>query len=408
MTFSAPAADVPDPRRLTSHPSAFRRFVIDHNPFYLLSAACMLAGCVAIQTSVDPHPGQVHKLVALLATLNVYEFLLLAVALLLVHVGRRLRDPAFLFRDSRILLILQTVFLADAAFLAAETYTASLRVGTYAAAAAWLLAVVKVLLANKLLPTEGARSRTAVVLAALALLYALPGVLARADRHGQSVEFAIYALWWALGLLIAFAAVVLPTIPQSRMARAYLITPIASVLAHLLFAYWVYKGAEFHAANLVPLLLATAAMLARHARGRLPDLTLRTAIFLLVANATVCAVGAPDTLSFAAGQFTALRVNFIAAAAVFAWCFGLRLGVEFLAAAIVFATAASLGRSPGHIADTLRRIVNYLIDLLPTTATGWGLTAVAAAFVFLGAGAAISLTRPASRDLHPADTLDAT
>ena len=58
--------------------SAPVRFLFRHNPFYLLSAMCMLAGCLALTNSLSWTSIPLPRLLALIATLNLYEGLLLA------------------------------------------------------------------------------------------------------------------------------------------------------------------------------------------------------------------------------------------------------------------------------------------------------------------------------------------
>src|SRR5687768_18540329 len=60
------------------------RFLTEHNPFYLLSAACMLASCLALTNSLSWSPIAMRRLLTLLVTLNVYEAALLGIALFLV------------------------------------------------------------------------------------------------------------------------------------------------------------------------------------------------------------------------------------------------------------------------------------------------------------------------------------
>src|ERR1700674_4510991 len=51
------------------------RLLAEHHPFYLLSALCMLAGCYTLSHVLALEPGEIGKLLVLLATLNVYEAL---------------------------------------------------------------------------------------------------------------------------------------------------------------------------------------------------------------------------------------------------------------------------------------------------------------------------------------------
>jgi hypothetical protein len=79
--LSIPAARYPRGRLL--------RFVIDHNPFYLLSALCMLGGLLTLTNSLSYTPIPQRHLLLLIATRNCYELLLVALALWLI-VRRRL------------------------------------------------------------------------------------------------------------------------------------------------------------------------------------------------------------------------------------------------------------------------------------------------------------------------------
>src|SRR5690349_16746478 len=72
--------DAPSPPRRFS----LTRFLIDHNPLYLLSAACMLAGCLLLSGSTSYNPMRMRQLLLLILTLNVYEALLIALGLLLI------------------------------------------------------------------------------------------------------------------------------------------------------------------------------------------------------------------------------------------------------------------------------------------------------------------------------------
>ena len=82
------------------------RFIADHNPFFLLSAVCMLGGCLALTNSLSWSPIRLQRLVALVITLNVYELILIGLALFLI-VKRRLA------RDGTILLMLEAAKLSS-------------------------------------------------------------------------------------------------------------------------------------------------------------------------------------------------------------------------------------------------------------------------------------------------------
>src|SRR4051794_12220898 len=87
--------------------------IAEHNPFYLISASCMLFGCLLLTNSLSWDPIAVRRLLILIVTLNVYEFALVAIGLYLI--ARR-----GLKRDGWMLLVLEAFFLVDVTFLNAE------------------------------------------------------------------------------------------------------------------------------------------------------------------------------------------------------------------------------------------------------------------------------------------------
>src|SRR5438552_15522935 len=113
------------------------RFIIDHNPFFLLSAVCMLGGCLALTNSLSWSPIRLQRLLMLVVTLNIYEALLITLAIFLIAKRR-------LVRDCTILLMLEAFFLVDVTFLHAELFAASLRIGLVVNSIILVLAIAKV------------------------------------------------------------------------------------------------------------------------------------------------------------------------------------------------------------------------------------------------------------------------
>jgi hypothetical protein len=60
------------------------RFIVDHNPFYLLSGASMLLGCYLLNCALYTKAGDLHKLLLLLGVTNVYEILLIVLGVFLI------------------------------------------------------------------------------------------------------------------------------------------------------------------------------------------------------------------------------------------------------------------------------------------------------------------------------------
>src|SRR3954466_2625591 len=97
------------------------QFFVHYNPFYLLSAMCMLFGIFALNNSLLWSPIPLHNLLTMMVMLNVYEGLLIALAVVLL--GRNVR------RDAIILLIIEAFFLVDVGFLNMEIFTERLGIG---------------------------------------------------------------------------------------------------------------------------------------------------------------------------------------------------------------------------------------------------------------------------------------
>src|SRR6476620_3676533 len=109
LESASPAAppSLPDPPR---RENPLLRFLVHHNPFYLLSALCMIAGCFALNSALQTRSGELSKLLLLMGTLQLYELLLVGLGLYLIVKHR-------LDRDGRTLLLLDAVFLVDLTFL---------------------------------------------------------------------------------------------------------------------------------------------------------------------------------------------------------------------------------------------------------------------------------------------------
>ena len=240
------------------------RAISDRNPFYLLSAVCMLFGCIALTNSSSWSPIRLNRLLILIATLNFYELLLVGLALFLI-VKRGLR------RDGTILLILEAFFLVDVTFLNSEIFSTNLRIGLIVNALLFLLAIVKVAVIFRGLGISLASGAFATAIIELAMLFALPGVFKRiaTDHNGSLPAAAIYAAWWSIGLLPVVATLLMRSrhyftepqrarFHQSRQIVGLLvILPVVSLLAHICTSNWIYN-VRWYPSNVSPLILGLA------------------------------------------------------------------------------------------------------------------------------------------------------
>ena len=402
--------------------SAPVRFLVRTNPFYLLSAMCMLGGCLALTNSLSWTSIRLERLLALIVTLNVYEGLLLGLGLYLL--ARR-----GIVRDGLMLLFLEALFLVDAAFLNVEVFAIDLRTGLLTNAAVFALAVTKLVLVFRAMRLR--RDGTFVlILVQLLVLFATPGVFAYVTREsgGKLPAGLAYAAWWALGVVAVLAALLTRGARLNELLgerapghewvdavvrRSFAWLPFVSLLAHLVLLHWVYD-ARLHAAYLTPVLMGAAVLLGAAVPtnwlGAGPLAAMRLG---LPALGVLLALDAPAGLRLAplgGGArlvLTPLIVSIGLAAVVYISLFLARYALQLLAVGVAAVLAYALGPTPGQVAAAgqqwsawvIEAVAGAVLRVLPKTTTGWGITAVGAAFAFLGLGAAISLRKtPEPRD----------
>lgn len=402
--------------------SAAVRFLFRTNPFYLLSAMCMLGGCLALTNSLSWTSIPIERLLALIVTLNVYEGLLLALGLYLL--ARR-----GIVRDGLMLLFLEALFLVDAAFLNVELFAIDLHVGLVVNLIVFVLAVAKLAIVFRAmkLPLDGTFG---LILLQLVVLFATPGIFAFATRGGDGAlaPGLAYVAWMTLALVAALAALLLrgsrlnellgePSEGHEWVAavvrRSFAWLPFVSLLAHLIMMHWVYD-ARLHAAYVAPLLMAGAVVLG----VATPNPLLKAndiAVLKLVLPALGVALSfdAPAALRFAPlGEgarvvVTPLVVSLCLAYVVYVSLYLDRYALRLTGVAVAAGLAYAFGPTPAQVATAGQQWAAYIIEavaavvrrLVPKTTTGWGVLAVAAAFGFLGLGAAISLRKtPELRD----------
>src|SRR3954467_486719 len=113
--YDGPSIETRPPR------SAALRLLVDYNPFYVLSAICMLFGVFALNNSFTWSPIPTHNLLTVIFMINVYEAILIGLAALLLR--RNIR------RDAALLLVIEAFFIADVGFLNIEVFGLSLWLG---------------------------------------------------------------------------------------------------------------------------------------------------------------------------------------------------------------------------------------------------------------------------------------
>jgi hypothetical protein len=377
------------------------RAVARHNPFYLLSAFSMLLGCWILSRALALEPGHAGKLVVLIGVLNLYEAMLIGLALFLI-VRRGL------VRDGRMLLWVESVFLVDATFLGSELYASDLRLGGLLALGLFLLAGLKV---AAIVRGLGVRFDPAVWigLVPVGVLLAIPGVLAAlAQAHLLSLP-VVYVLWWLVALLVIAQAVVererpagaatsSPEEAAAALRRALGVLPCASLAIHLIGAGWV-QGVRFDVSLLGPVFLALGL------RSLLRDVASAPGRGSLgwPAAAILVSIGAPQGLvvvGLSGFPLSRLRVMLVAAALAYLLALRIHKTPVFAWGAGLCLLGAGAGHTVGAMASTFtslaRTVFSWSGRLVPRTAGQWGAFTVGLSFVLLALGARKSLLRPDS------------
>ena len=393
------ATPLPRPR------GSFVRFIVDHNPFYLLSALLMLLACLLLGNTMTWSPIGVDRILTLIAVLNVYE-------LLLVGLGLYLITRRGLVRDGVMLLVFEAFFVVDVGFLNSEVYQQSQFLGEIANAILLTVVAGKLWLIFRTLGLPVLSARFVVTLLELASLLFMPGVLKRLslEHNGALHAPTLYVCWWLIAGLMAAAAIVtrfgpvdVSNKPYAKAARGiantFLVLPLASLIAHLGTTHWVF-AVPFHAIDLSPSLLGLAMLLtsipvvvaAKRAEQRMVS-------GLLILAAVLCALNPGFRINSIIGSLavssTALTV--IAAYLVAVYCFVIRYAFVAIPAGVAAGLAYLFGPTLATISETSSLVGNWawerLVALVPKTQRQWGAVALVGSFVLLIVGAWVSLFR---------------
>lgn len=371
------------------------RFLLDYNPFYLLSAMCMLAGLFALNNSLTWNPLPAANLLWLVLVLNIYEMMLIGLGIFLAKRGLK--------RDASTLLVLEAFFLVDAGFLNSEIFTFNFELGLAINIALLILAGIKLVMVFEGLGLSLADPRLLLAGGQMFVLLAMAGVFKHIAQANNGVlpEMAIYACWWVVGIIPVLFAVLLRN-GQERAHRgiigAFVILPMISIIAHLGTSGWVY-GVRWHHSNLSPLLLGLAVLIGvsdYHVR----NMTARMRLHLLLPLAAVFLADRerwPLVFMIDGVTLTALRCTLVGAAIVYLHGLFYHRHIYFCVGVAMCLMAAALGgtmSAMSHNASSLSRaIFQALSKIVPRTLTHWGIVSVAASFVLLGLGLVRSLLR---------------
>jgi len=377
--------------------AALMGFLVHHNPFYLLSALCMVAGCFAINSGLAPRTAELPKLLLLLTILNGYEGVVIALGLYLIR--RRGIE-----RDGRTLLLIEAPFLVDLTFLVAEAGSVSFEAGAIVNAIVLLLAILKSAIVLRILcgrwPRGGVMS---FIVAELTVLFMMPTALRWFDRAGQLGAVHFYFAWWAVGLLLIgyelqgrlFGPGKAPDEPRvaTTIRRLYTGLPLVSLIAHLGMLHWVYL-VDFSGADLAPVLLGAAVALRRLAPCLVGVRLVLPALALLFSGNDYQFFHQP---LLGRVELTPVLLTVAAAYLIYVYSFFLRQTVLLIGGAAAVVLAIALGPTIAQMEDfasmTWHRSCDLAEEIRPKTAMQWGLVSIVSGFMFLLLGAAVSLRK---------------
>lgn len=373
-----------DPAAPPVRPSLWRS-ILDHNPFYLLSAACMLGGCIALTNSLSFTSIPQRRLLILLATLNCYEVLVVALGVWLIAIRKLRRDGSMLFG-------IEAMFLSDLAWLNSEIVSMNWRLGAWLNLALFALATLKLILIFRALRIP-LRGPFVLLLSEIALLSIMPIALKRLSdiRGGSQDELTLFGFWWIVAIIPVIAMLTLRRL-RTMYSRQFVLffSSIAflSLTLHLGLSYWVFKVA-WHPTNLAPIFLGMSlplGMLNPRWQFWLPVV----AVLLSVTHPEQLVVGGADM------AITPLHLSLLCATLIWLhgwWVHGL---TPFLLGAVLITLGAIAKASFPLVRAIGRSIGNLWERVIPTTPAGWGAFAVAMSFLLLGLGVIFSILRTPS------------
>jgi uncharacterized membrane protein YqgA involved in biofilm formation len=381
------------------------RWIVDRNPFYMLSACCGLAGCWLLGDVSRPDLADVAMKVS---AVFVYE---IAVVVLAVWLAKRVATR----RDATILSVLTLVLTADVSFF--YTQAAMLNVVPAALFSAFGAAQALLIVGALLRGVRADLSRSAEWLLAMDLgavhLFPLALRVSAEDREGLGLAFL--AVFVAVGMVIAAHAVpsrwrLQPMPPAETLPRALgVVAPILillSLMAHVTASEWIYEVPVF-AVYGSPVLLGLAALCLRREAAAIER---QEATFIaggwacaLSASAVILAFAKPpdgavwDANGWSWLGISPMRLMLAGAAAV---CWGqwrMRRGLG----PITMASGALLLAILGHTPEAMRRnagiawrsVRDVVSAAVPASRYGWGALLFTLAFLLLGLGAWITWQR---------------
>ncbi len=396
-----PASSAALAQTLARARSSTWKVIARHNPFFLLSAACMLAGCIAVANTTTWSPIETLRIVALIGTLEVYQFLLMGLGLVLL-IARNNR------RDGVMLLALATVFMADVNYLNAELVTSDLATGLLVSGGLLAAALGKMGLIIRLTRMSVTWGQVLFFATQWMVLFAMPAVLAWHQEDRGVVPLHLYACWWIIALLPAGYQLLRPASSHAWPSTAvwlFWVIPWLSCVMHLGILHYVHDIA-YVGAMATPMLLLIALGLSTIQRDRSGDRLrqARTIQGVLLVVAVLVSVNAPRQLELTLGSLGLSQVSLspfeMAVGTAYltgVWIFARPLSVVLIGAGLAALLMVWFGPSRQQMANALQQSWAFVAGLInavrPQSRDQWGIIAIVTAFVLLLIGGWVSLRK---------------
>ncbi|MFT3786388.1 MAG: hypothetical protein QM770_09500 [Tepidisphaeraceae bacterium] len=388
------------------------------NPIYLLSAACMLLGCLLLTNDLSFHRVSVKQGLTLLATLASYQLALFAA-------GAFLALKRGVLRDATMLLVLDAIFLSDITFALSNLVTAEPATGLAIGLSLAGAGLARVAWVCDRLGYRMSLHRAVLLGAMLLLLPALPWFLKHADgTGGQLTPMLMYVVWWALGMLaigtMTVDAIVAPTTsePTTRLARRarqlqpmYLMMAWLSLVAHLGMLHWVYN-VRYETPMASPMLLVGAVVAWRiHGLKWIRTFDAVRAEIALIAASVFVSSRDPMSLKLAVTiggstlTVSSWLITLVAAYIALTLILFPRHALWFGLAGAASAAWYLFGPTARQIGDFFTMLFRWsdrtARNLTPTTAFAWGVITVVVSFVLLAVGLIVSLSKSPDTEENP-------
>jgi len=174
---------------------ALTEWIVRSNPAYLISACFIALGARHYLADPTDPAGDMFIIILTLVALQLYEWSVGSV-LLLLHRARRSPE------DLRSLLLVSTLFWTGPMAATIEMSVYRPRLGLAVSIGVSLIAIAEVIAINRMLRLNFGSALQTVSIACAVFLTIATALMTSAPAHAGVTEIYLYALWWALAALM--------------------------------------------------------------------------------------------------------------------------------------------------------------------------------------------------------------